>query len=171
MRKLNLDKLKNGVPGVTEAFGAFLVEAAMFCLEENGHQGKAILKITGEFEEHFKLVWSDKLTEEVKSSWVDKNEATEYAATAMAMLIIPVVTEFNYFRRTRGGTDYIMSKAKNEKDKSYLEISGIWKQSKTNSLKMRVAIKKKQVEKTIIDAEAFVVVTEFGEPETKILKI
>ena len=175
MRKLNLDILKNGLHGVTQAFGTFLVEAAMYCLEENGHQGKAYLKITGDFEDYVLLEWSDTLTEEVKSSWVDKNEATEYGATAIAMLIILSFTQFDIFRRTRGGTDYVLAKSEsstlNKKpDICYLEISGIWKENKTNSLNMRLNLKKKQVGKTVINAPAFIVVTEFGNPKTKISK-
>lgn len=110
MRKLNLNNLKEGIGGLTEAFGIFLAEAAMFCLEVNNHKGKAILKVEGDFKENFEIIWTDKLTEEVKNSWQDKKEATEYGATAIAMLLLLELTDYNRFKRTRGGTDYIISK-------------------------------------------------------------
>jgi len=176
MRKLNLDQLKEGLPGVTKSFGAFLAEAAMYCLEENGHQGTVQLKVTGHFEETFELIWTDKVTEDVKSTWYDVKEATEYAATAIAMLIIPVLTDFDLFKRTRGGTDYVLGKTKSTAqnsplDISYLEISGLWKEASNNTINMRVNLKKKQVKRTVIDAPSFIVVTAFNLPKTKIVKL
>jgi len=87
MRKLKLDDLKNGVGGLTEAFGIFLVEAAMYCLEANNHNGKAILKVEGAFSEEFELIWKDRLTDEVKNSWFDKKEATEYGVNSYCNII------------------------------------------------------------------------------------
>ena len=176
MRKLDINQLKRGLPGVTEAFGTFLAEAVMFCLEENGHQGSAKLLVTGHFDEEFELTWTDTVTKEVRSTWEDKKEATEYAATAIAMLIIPVITEFDLFRRTRGGTDYILGKTKQRKTKnlpdiSYLEISGLWKETKNNTVNMRVNLKEKQVRRTVFNAPALVVVTEFSIPKTKITQL
>lgn len=173
MRKLHLDELKKGLSGVTEAFGIFLAEAAMFCLEENGHRGTAVLAVSGDFQEDFLLVWTDNLTEEVKSSWVDTKEAVEYGATGIAMLTVLALTKFDVFRRTRGGTDYILTKSEDAKfsEKSetcYLEISGILKETASNTLNMRVSLKEKQVQKTVDDASAFVIVTEFSQPKTKI---
>ena len=174
MRKLELDNLKDGIGGLTEAFGTFLVEAAMYCLEQNNHNGQAVLQVEGYFDEKFELIWSGRLTEEVKGSWYDRKEATEYGATAIAILLVNELTDYNKFKRTRGGTDYIISKGKSTNTKlsdiSYLEISGLWKETKNNTLTMRVNLKRKQVERTIIDASAFVIVTEFGNPKTKIHK-
>ena len=175
MRKLHLDELKKGLSGVTEAFGTFLAEAAMFCLEENGHRGQAILSVLGDFEEDFLLIWTDSLTEEVKNSWVDTKEAVEYGATGIAMLTVLALTKFDVFRRTRGGTDYILTKSDNAQlanklEICYLEISGILTETSGNTLNMRVSLKEKQVKKTVDDASAFVIVTEFGQPKTKISK-
>lgn len=174
MRKLQLDDLKSGIGGLTEAFGTFLVEAAMYCLEENNHRGSAILQVKGDFEEKFEIIWTDQLTEEVRNSWHDHNEATEYGATAIAILLIKVLTKFDRFRRTKGGTDYIISRKDNLgsqiPDFSYLEISGLWNESKGNTINMRINVKKKQVKRTVVNAPAFIIVTEFGSPKTKIVE-
>ena len=174
MRKLNLDDLKGGLTGITEAFGTFLSEAAMYCLEANGHEKNVQLHIKGFHEENFLLTWTDELTEEVKSSWVDENEATEYGATAIALLLILKITDYKVFKRTRGATDYIISKSFGKQSASnicYLEISGIWKEHPSNTLNMRLNLKKKQVEKTVINSPAMIIVTEFGRPKSKIIKI
>lgn len=174
MRKLNLNNLKEGIGGLTEAFGIFLAEAAMFCLEANNHEGRAILKVEGDFEENFEINWTDKLTEKVRNSWHDKKEATEYGATAIALLLLLELTDYESFKRTRGGTDYIISKQQKEKSKfpviSYLEISGIWQETRSNTLTMRINLKKKQVKRTVLDAPAIIIITEFGNPKTKIHK-
>ena len=117
MRKLNLNNLKEGIGGLTEAFGSFLAEAAMVCLETNHQKGKAILKVEGDFKENFEINWTGKLTEEVRNSWHDKKEATEYGATAIALLLLLELTDYDRFKRTRGGTDYMISKAQKGKSK------------------------------------------------------
>jgi len=95
-------------------------------------------------------------------------------STAIAILLLPKLTDYNRFKRTRGGTDYIVTSTKKGKTKlpklSYLEISGIWQETKNNTVMMRINLKKKQVERTVIDAPAFIIVTEFGIPKTKIHK-
>ena len=51
MRKLNLDILKEGVPGFSKTMGAFLAEAALVCLEENNHKSGVLLEVMGEYTE------------------------------------------------------------------------------------------------------------------------
>jgi len=78
MRKLNLNNLKRGLLGISEAAGAFMAEAAMVCLEKNGHESGIILKVSGEFEEEFSIVWSANITPTIEGTWKNRNETTEY---------------------------------------------------------------------------------------------
>ncbi len=43
MNKLKLDELKNGLPGVSKNIAAFLVEAAVICLDQNGYRSGLIV--------------------------------------------------------------------------------------------------------------------------------
>ena len=156
--------------GLSAAFGTFLAEGAMVCLELNNHSGEVILQVTGHFEKQFKLIWTDKLTESVKGSWKDKKEATEYGATAIALLVVSELTDYDFFERSIGGTDYILENKENPTEFSYLEISGLWKEGVGNTINMRVNLKKKQVKKAVEKHSTYIIVTEFGVPKTKIYK-
>lgn len=48
MRRLNLDQLKEGQPGISKSAGNFLSEAGAFCLMKNGHQKGVELKVNGD---------------------------------------------------------------------------------------------------------------------------
>ncbi|MFK7980461.1 MAG: hypothetical protein AB8G86_10795 [Saprospiraceae bacterium] len=71
MRKLNLDILNEGQKGLTPKVAGFYLEALVYCLMTNGHTSGTILTISGAFNNTLKLVWSDKLTEQMKQSWND----------------------------------------------------------------------------------------------------
>ena len=61
MSILNLDKLQEGVPGITPIVGAFCMEAAMVCLVRGGHSSGVILIVQGDFELKLKIVWKEVL--------------------------------------------------------------------------------------------------------------
>lgn len=180
MRKLNLDILKTGVPVISKKIGAFLAEAAAICLKLNGYQSGVQLKVVGEIEETFVIEWSDKVTDEILNSWNDAKEATEFGATALAIVLLLERTDFTYFIRAYQGTgiDYWLGTGKysgnelpTKKRKGRLEISGILKESKSNTIQMRIAQKKKQTKKTEnTKLPVYIVVVEFGQPKAKIIK-
>ena len=53
---------------------------------------------------------------------------------------------------------------------AYMEVSGIWKETPTNTLNVRVNKKIKQVNRKKDKLPSFVLVTEFGTPASKIVK-
>jgi len=88
MRKLNLDDLKKGQAGISPKFAETMLEAAVFCLTENGHQSGVVLKIEGDITEKIQLFWSIKIDNQIRRSWQDLTEAAEYGATALGALLI-----------------------------------------------------------------------------------
>lgn len=180
MRRLNLDILKTGIPVISKKMGAFLAEAAAICLTLNGYQSGVQLKVDGEIEEIFVIEWNDKITQEILNSWNDAKEATEFGATALALLILLETTDFTYFVRAIQGTgiDYWLGKGKysgialpTAERKGRLEISGVLKESKGNTVNMRIAKKKAQSEKTDdSNLPVYIVVVEFSQPKAKIIK-
>lgn len=166
-----MDTLKYGLPGITKTVGQFLWEAAVVCLEGNGHRPGARLNVFGEHETAFELEWSALEDENALRFWSDNNESVEYGATAIAVLVIMELTSFSNFQKLpqNESADYLILSKKNIREKAYLEISGIWVESPQNSINMRVNKKLKRLLKNNQRGiENFVVVTEFGTPKSKI---
>lgn len=172
MRKINLDILKEGQIGLSSNVAAFYLEALVYCLMTNGHFSGVLLKVTGEFEETFELIWSDNLTEQIKQSWNDQSEAAEYGATGIAILLTRILLNFEILQRNVQSerTDYKIGFANNLAINSNLEVSGIFSETKTNSLIARVNKKIQQVKKRKDILTAYVIVTEFSKPKSKIVK-
>lgn len=180
MKKLDLDKLKTGIPVISKKIGAFLAEAAAVCLHLNGYKSGVELKVQGEIEETLIVEWNDKITDDVLSSWNDVKEATEFGATALAILILLEYSDFTHVIRAYQGTgiDYWLGISEHTSDilpkdniKGRLEISGILKESKSNTLNMRISQKIKQAKKTDdTKLPVYIVVVEFSQPKAKIIK-
>jgi len=180
MKKLDLDELKTGIPVVSKKIGAFLAEAAAICLYLNGYESGVELKVEGEIEEILIVEWDDKITDDVLNSWNDVKEATEFGATALAILILLKYTYFTHIIRAYQGTgiDYWLGIGEHTSDtlpkdniKGRLEISGILKESKSNTLNMRISQKIKQAKKTDdTKLPVYIVVVEFSQPKAKIIK-
>jgi hypothetical protein len=108
-------------------------------------------------------VWQDEITDEILSSWNDAREATEFGATALAILLLVKNTDFQHFIRAYQGTgiDYWLGKGRyNKKELPFtsrdgrLEISGILKESKGNTLNMRVTKKRNRLkEQTTLNCQ------------------
>lgn len=173
MRQLNLDILKQGLPGFSKTIGAYLAEAALVCLEENQHQSGVLIEITGDFQETFEIIWTGNIRSAVKDGWRDLKEAAEYGATAIAILLLKELTEFYYFERMRQDEigDYLIRTSKTAIPFSFLEISGIWNESKGNNVDIRIRAKIRQInKKASTKLELFTIVTEFSKPVAKIVK-
>lgn len=173
MRRLNLDQLKKGQPGISESAGLFLSEAGAYCLMKNGHQRGVELYISGVEEEKLKVYWSQVLTEQMRKTWGDGEEATEYGAMGIAVLLVLKLTKYKILGRLVKGdrTDYLLG---NENDSNNpvakMEVSGILKADSNNSINKRVGIKKRQVGKIKDRAyPVYIAVTEFGQPAAKFL--
>ena len=181
VRKLHIDKLKGGISGISPTYGAFLAEAIAVCLDAAGHKSSIVLKVEGDFEAEFELEWQQKIGAAELSSWRDLKEATEYAAMGLAVLLLSALTFYGVFQRNEQGedADFTMQKLSNPSvalieiiDKAYLEVSGIFSESLTNTLNMRISTKTKGLEKRVKPSPpVFVAVVEFSIPKAKIVKI
>jgi len=174
MRKLNLDDLKLGQPGISKIMATFLVEATVVCLVLNGHKSGVILTVTGDIEENFQLFWTDEVTLQKIRTWKDKNEATEYGASAIAILLIFVLDSLVIKERLPQNdiADYSLRTLQSEEQKGKLEVSGIWKETTTNTAKTRVKVKLNRLTKSssVRNLPVYVIVTEFSSPKSKIKK-
>jgi len=175
MDELHFDDLKDDVSGITNAIGTFLAEAAAYCLDAQGHQSGVILKVIGDFENEFSLHWTTTIDEKVKKAWADEKEATEYAATAIAILLTLKLTGYVIYKRLRQGerADYFLVK-RDMSDKlnsnALLEVSGIFEEHAKNTINARVNIKKENIDK-IPNREktAVIIVVAFNNAKAKII--
>lgn len=179
MRSINIDKLKTGISGITLATSTFIHEAVLVALIQNGHQSGVSLKVEGSFKESIQLIW--KITPNVTTvnAWKNNIDTANYAAVGLALLLVTELTEFHSFEIASIGTgiDYWMSKKINNseliafKKEARLEISGIFKESKSNTVNMRVNLKKKQIQRSKNSGlPAWITVVEFSSPKSKIEK-
>lgn len=140
---------------------------------KSGHSKGVELEVSGAEAENLKLYWSQILDEQLEKTWGDGEEATEYGAMAIAVLLVLKFTNYKILGRLVKGdrTDYLLG---NEKDPNNpvakMEVSGILKATSNNSVNKRVGIKKRQVDK--IDNKkypVYIAVIEFGQPAAKFI--
>ncbi|MEM8528020.1 MAG: hypothetical protein AAF806_18110 [Bacteroidota bacterium] len=178
MKQFDLYELANRVSGITEVVGNFFAEAAQVCLELNGHQSGVEVLLEGIYEESIRLEWERELNKETLLSWKDEKEATEYGATAIALLLVLHFGNYEFAERSPQFAlgDYYLKSAPLEntdnRDEAFLEISGIFKVNKGNTISIRVGQKKKQLKnKPIKEETVLIAVIEFSTPQAKIVKL
>ena len=165
---LNLDELGEGrIPAITRRFGNALAELAGVCLESQGHARGVNLLVQGISDNSHPLTWP-LVTEQAFRAY-DPEEATEYGATGIAVLLAKHEIGFVVIERSRKGSgiDYWMG---DETDtlpfqrRARLEVSGI-RQGDESAVRTRVQQKLKQAKRSDeTKLPAFVIVVEFGRP-------
>ena len=179
MLEATMDRLREGFPAISKSIGQYLAEGGAFCLEANGHQPGVALEIEGDYAETIELYWSNVVDSQVARAWNDSQEATEYGATAIAIIILSKLTPYTIIERSFKGTgfDYWLGTGEYDENllpfqqrKAKLEVSGIWKESESNTVDARVSLKRRQIELGDEDGlPAIIIVVEFGTPKAKMV--
>lgn len=175
LRDLLLAKLEEGTPGITEAWGKFLTEASTVCFECQQHTTGVEMTVQGLTPTKFKIHWEHSITEQVRNAWEDMQEATEYGACGVAVLLILELTEYTVIQRSVKGTgvDYWLGFKDATlpfQNAARLEVSGIMN-GDANAIKSRV---KKKINQTKVtdsgNLPAYIVVVEFGKPVSHVVQ-
>ena len=163
------------IPGVTPVQARQHMEACIVCFDHHSHLTGVELSLHGNMDEVVCLDWDEAVDEHVRRSWNDMQEATEYGATAIAILLVLNRTEYTIIERAvKGdGFDYwlLEQESYDENDPvpigtARLEVSGILHAEKDSEIMYRVREKKKQT--NVSDNRglpAIIVVVEFSRPE------
>ena len=164
---LDLNDLGNGLPAITPSFGQALAEAAGVCLESQGHMQLTLITIRGRINTQTPLAWPQ-VTEQTRRTWNDPQEATEYGATGIAVLLARQELGYLAIERSSKGTgvDYWLGEDTSRlslEPKARLEISGI-RRGSINDVSARVRQKLQQTAPSDGPLSVFVVVVEFGTP-------
>ncbi len=180
MRELNLDILKEGLPGFTPGQGSYCREAAIVSLKNRGFESGVILKVYGDFEEKFAIIWEEEEASLAVENWKNENQAANFGAVAIASLLVIELLGYQRFEEGVIGTgiDYWLGKTYLRQDnmpyfqkEARIEISGIGKEAPGNTVSLRMYRKKKQIsasDKTGLPG--WIAIVEFSTPKSKIIK-
>ncbi len=171
---LDLRILSEGdIPAISPSVGAFIAEAGGVCLEHNSHRRGHTLLVRGYRNSRYFLSWP-LITSQSLAAWNDLEQATEYGAIAVAVLVAKAEIGYEILRQSRKGTgfDYWIGSASEEGfvEKAGLEISGILT-GDDRTIKARVKDKLTQTDQSDqSQLEMYVIVVEFGRPLAEVQK-
>jgi hypothetical protein len=172
---LSFSALKSGQLGVSTVYGSFLAEAASHCLQHNGHANPVLLHVTGDASTSGSLKWGD-ANEGDEGTWADLQEATEYGAYGVAIIVALPLTEAPRVERSAKGpgVDYWLGDGRDERGifqrAARLEVSGILK---GDEAKIAARLKEKLAQTSRSDKTglpAYVTIVDFGRPEARFVK-
>jgi hypothetical protein len=175
MITLEIDELKAGLPTLSPNVGRFLSEAALFCLESQGHRSGVKLLVKGTINETYQVKWDGYIDNRVLYRWRDLDEAVEYGATCVAILLVLKSTGYNSVERSFKGTGFdfwvgIQSGDFPFQRKLRLEISGIYNGNES-TINYRAKLKLKQTNRSdSTELAAIIVIVEFSQPMSKYLE-
>ena len=150
-----------------------MAEAAGVCLESQGHTRGVELQLVGYVSKRYILDWPT-ITEQTRRTWMEKKEAAEYGATAIAVLLskndlgyLPVEraligTSIDYWLGQGDGTPF--------QRQAKLEISGILNAGGdvAGAVRARVNQKLRQAARSSSPLPTYVIVVEFGSPVAEV---
>nr|WP_294509922.1 hypothetical protein [uncultured Rhodopila sp.] len=168
VKNIDLSALSQGMPGITSTHGQMLAEAAAVCLESQQHEPGVRFPKVGLMPEDMKVGWRP-ADDQQRRCYADMHEATEWGASAVAILMINEVTGKSVIERSKKGTGFDYWIGDNDlgalpfEGVARLEVSGILRGAK-GQIEARVKQKKNQIEPTDHLAPGFVAIVEFGSP-------
>ncbi len=171
--RLPLEDLASGFPHIPPECGTALAQAAVLCLEGQGHGAGVALEVTGTFVAAFQLHWSMDVTEAMRRYWNDPDETAEQGAYAVSLLLMRALLGYTAVERAWKGTgfDWWLGPDDNRLvSKARLEVSGIMSGG-LKHVNSRVKAKLAQTRRS--DASglpAYVAVVEFGTPRAKVVR-
>ena len=167
---LYLDKIQQ-VAKVSEGKAKKLMETCVWCLVSSKHANGVSLDVIDDTATvPYLLSWPKQLDFEAINRSVNQDDATEEGAEAIALLVAVDRTDFTAVERatTSTGIDYWLGYKDNLnnpfKRAGRLEISGILKESDTNTVKARTKTKLAQTLPSDSTFSVYVVIVEFSRP-------
>jgi len=166
----DLATLSSGMPGLTQAAGTFLSEAASICLEDQSHSSGVVLSIHGSQIAEGPLTWP-LVSDQHRRTYNDLDEATEYGACAVAIVIIKQLMGQVVVERSKKGKgfDYWLGAADDDdlfQDRTRLEVSGI-RHGSDGAVAARLKVKEAQIKQST--GAALIVIVEFSRPKARIV--
>ncbi len=166
---IEIDKIRDYVIGLSQGKAQFQIECFVWCMNETKHDSGSVLKVEeGKSLEYYRVVWGkDSVNLEEINLSIDQDEAAEYGAEGIALMVGMLKTGSTHIKKARkrgGGFDYWVGKSQGSffQEFARLEISGIYEEKPGNTVGSRVKTKLKQVSGSDGVIPAFIVVVEFA---------
>lgn len=170
VKNINLELIKEGMPGITPAIGSYLYENCLVSLDQSGHTSGTEFQVNGLRNEIYHLCWEGQITNQMTRSYTDDIETTEQGAVCISVLMAKRLTDYNVIERSWRGTgiDYWLGYESDPlmQRVARLEVSGIKTESATNTVSGRYEQKARQTElsdDTLLPA--YISVVEFSSPK------
>ena len=157
---------------LSPGFRLYLLEAAQFCLDHNGHSDGAPFNVDGSYWCQLWLRWTA-LSQGSQHTFADLEEAAEQGAYGVAFMVILALTRHNVVERSAKGTgfDFWLGERGDLgfQKCARLEVSGIL--SDVSRISSRTAQKVEQIRRSD-DSKlpAYVVIVEFSRPMSRVIK-
>jgi hypothetical protein len=174
---LNLEALGDGVPVMpTDAVG-FYKQNCMVCFHNQGHQSGVMLKVVHESNNaFFRIFWTEEVDEQLLRSYADLRRATDNAACAIALLLIRELTSLTGIAQACIGStvDYYLTEKGADNNLIFnnaarLEVSGILREAEGNTVDCRIKRKIQRL-RPQGDLKTYIVIVEFGQPWSKMVR-
>ena len=172
---LYLDDLRKGNSSILPSFGSFMCDGAIFSLASQGHLSGITLQVkTDKGDTSFILIWEGDMTLQMHRTMNDDERATDYGAMCIGVFLVLQLTDYQHFitARKKTGIDFWLFKEESSdldisKADARLEISGIRKESRTNTCATRLKLKIEQVKKSAFTGKTvYIAITEFSNPSS-----
>jgi hypothetical protein len=174
-----LESLKDEVPGLAEGKASMMREACVWCLLECGHSsGVPLASSLYDESRCYRLCWNEGTIENVKLfKSYNIDDAVEFGAEAVTLLLIREQTPFTTIERAVKGTgiDYWLGFESDNPTALFsdtnarLEVSGILRESSSNTVKARIGKKLKQTKPTDDRFPVYISIIEFGKPKAEMV--
>jgi hypothetical protein len=173
-KALSLESLYNTIQVIPFDAAGFYELCCLVCLDSQSHKSGVTLRaIYTEKWNYFTVSWNRSITEKDKISFADMVSTTEFAACALALLLVQELTNFKVIRQAVRGTtiDYYLGLTNANNDLLFnnvarLEVSGILKENKSNTVDGRLREKAKRLKPGL---PAIIAVVEFSKPWSKMV--
>lgn len=173
MNSIKIEDLYTQVENIlSEKFTGVMIECCTLCLQSQNHVSPVNF---GAFEHTKNLLretllveWTTEITTKIVASYKDENRATDHAAMCIALLLASKLTGFDDIETSEkgDGVDFWFSKSDSFDFVARLEVSGIRRESATNTVKQRLKFKLEQVKQSDdSNVPAFISIIEFSKPE------
>lgn len=164
-----LNDILKGMPGITPIEGADLQENCVVMLHRSNHKSPTNLLLSGMTDDKVNVIWTDDFNLQKDRTHSDRQVNTERSAVCISVLLAKRLTDYSVIMRSRRGTgfDYLLGTDENIfNPKARLEISGIEKESSSNTIQYRFKQKVEQVSPSDnTGLPAYISVVEFNTPK------
>jgi hypothetical protein len=170
---LDLASLAKGMPALTPAMGRVQAECAAVCLNEHKHGQEVDLSVGYTKPRTYRLR-RQPVTQQMQQTHNDLDDAVEFAACGVAILLVRDLTGLTVIERSWKGTgfDYWMGEGTESglpfQNMARLEVSGI-RRGTPGQIATRVQKKKAQTKRSDATGyKAYAIVVEFSRPHAEV---